>query len=172
MLRRAEVCLCHQLLDHPHKTFSVSSTASQSSGRSSWPTKRPSLPLVGGLRWGAGPPTLVAWDTNIQLGWVHQSINGLLESMMYIHLYARSSSMLDMNRSNRIQQDPTGSKTQRGFPWFSLGNGWHHGPVARLKAMLNLLDEELDKVKRSPGGWCGTISRWICEIFGDLSIKL
>ena len=43
ILRRAEVCLCHQLLDHPHKTFSVSSTASQSSGRSSWPTKRPSL---------------------------------------------------------------------------------------------------------------------------------
>ena len=54
ILRRAEVCLCHQLLDHPHKTFSVSSTASQSSGRSSWPTKRPSLRIQQDLIPGPG----------------------------------------------------------------------------------------------------------------------
>jgi hypothetical protein len=68
-----------------------------------------------------------------------------------VHIYARSSNILDMNR---IQQDPTGSNTQRGFPWFfPLGTGGIMAQrVARLKAMLNLLDEELDKVKRSPGG--------------------
>ena len=64
-----------------------------------------------------------------------------------------------MKNAPRHEQDPIRSNTIQypgGFPWFSVGTG---GPrLARRKAMLNLLDEELDKVKRSPGGRCGTIS--------------
>ena len=142
VLISAEVCLCHQL-GHPHKTFSVSSTASQSFERSSWPIKRPSL--------------LTA------VGWWGEFTNPRLSTSIYMHNheYTRSLNMLDINR---IQQDPTGSNRIQYptrvlpmvFPWFSHRK-WCHGPrVLRLQAMLNLLDEELDKVKRSPGG-CGRI---------------
>ena len=151
ILRRAEVCLCHQLLDHPHKTFSVSSTASQSSGRSSWPTKRPSLPQRGTAGFDVlGPPKVGSMRYQYSTGVsspIHQWHWPIIIYMMYIYICT-------FIKYPRHEQDPTGSNTQRGFPWFfPLGTGGIMAQrVARLKAMLNLLDEELDKVKRSPGG--------------------
>lgn len=129
ILRRAEVCLCHQLLDHPHKTFSVSSTASQSSGRSSWPTKRPSLPQRGTAGFDVlGPPKVGSMRYQYSTGVsspIHQWHWPIIIYMMYIYICT-------FIKYPRHEQDPTGSNRIQyptGFSMvFSLGNGWHHGP--------------------------------------------
>ena len=77
VLRCAEVCPCHQQLGHPHKTFSASSAASRSSGRSSWPTKRPSVPqrcggTAGGFDEVLGPPSVRYEDATWVSSPIHQ----------------------------------------------------------------------------------------------------